>query len=188
MQQYQQEHQQRAARIEELLQEVSMFKDAQARSITEELVQLLLDLYGEGLARMLKLTQRASTTGEALVERFTQDELLASLLLLHGLHPLDIETRVHQALEKVRTTPTARNSTVELLEMEEGRIRVRLNGTHGCHSCHASSTSFSALVEQALHEAAPELEEILIEQDNQEPGTRIPVTFVPTRRQRDKTR
>src|SRR5437016_11715445 len=97
-----QEHNQRAARIETLVQEVAAFPDPHARATAEELVQALLDMYGEGLARMLELTAEMGASGLALIETFAGDDLLGSLFLLHGLHPLDIETRIARALVEVR--------------------------------------------------------------------------------------
>jgi hypothetical protein len=57
MQQDLQERQLRAERIEMLIQAVAEFPDPRARATTEELVQTLLDMYGEGLARILELTE-----------------------------------------------------------------------------------------------------------------------------------
>src|SRR5256712_13067666 len=102
MQQDLQEHQRRAARMEALIQEVATFPDPQARATTEELIQALLDMYGEGLARMLELTAQSEASGYALIETLASDDLLSSLFLLHGIHPIDIETRIVQALDEVR--------------------------------------------------------------------------------------
>ena len=89
-----QEHHRQAARIETLVQDVAEFSDPHARATAEELVQALLDMYGEGLARLLEITAETEASGLALIDTFASDELLSSLFLLHGLHPLDIETRV----------------------------------------------------------------------------------------------
>ena len=85
-----QEPQDRATRIETLLQEVASFSDARARATTEELVQALLDMYGEGLSRLLEITADSEVSGIALIDTFARDELLSSLFMLHGLHPLDL--------------------------------------------------------------------------------------------------
>src|SRR5690349_15366920 len=98
MQQEKQEHRQRAEHIESLLQTVAAFTDQQARATTEELVQALLDMYGEALTRILELTEQSTASGHALIEMFASDELLSSLLLLHNLHPVDIEKRIEYAL------------------------------------------------------------------------------------------
>lgn len=54
MQEGMQGHQHRAERIEVLLQEVSTFSDPHVSEVIEELVQSLLDMYGEGLKRLLR--------------------------------------------------------------------------------------------------------------------------------------
>src|SRR3974377_1552365 len=102
MQQDQREHQLRAERIEMLIQEITELPDARVRATVEELVQALLDMYGEGLSRILKLTAHSEASGNDLIKTFTKDDLLSSLLLLHDLHPEDIETRVDRALVEVR--------------------------------------------------------------------------------------
>src|SRR5947209_19739146 len=97
-----QEHHRQAARLETLIQEIAAFPDPQARATAEELVQALLGMYGEGLARLLEITAETEASGLALIDTFASDDLLSSLFLLHGLHPLDIETRIMQALYEVR--------------------------------------------------------------------------------------
>src|SRR5215216_5157152 len=91
----------RVARIETLLEEIESLKDPNARSKAAEVVGVLLELYGEGLARMMGVIARGEES-ERTFEAFAEDELISHLLLLHGLHPLDVETRVVRALEEVR--------------------------------------------------------------------------------------
>jgi hypothetical protein len=98
MQQDLQEHRQLAERIEALIQKVATFADPHARETTEELIQSLLEMYGEGLSRILEITTQTEASGLALIEVLSKDELVSSLFLLHGLHPIDIETRIAQAL------------------------------------------------------------------------------------------
>ena len=93
--------QERVARMETLLEEIEALKDPNARSKAAEVVGVLLDLYGDCLARMMEVVARGEER-ERNFEAFAQDELISHLLLLHGLHPLDVETRVVGALEEVR--------------------------------------------------------------------------------------
>src|SRR5689334_24817461 len=118
MQQELQDHQHRAERIEKLIQEVASFPDAHARAITEELIQTLLDMYGEGLAHILELTAQNEASGQDLIELFAHDELIGSLLLLHGLHPIDIETRIAKALVGIRSYLESNGGDVELVKVE----------------------------------------------------------------------
>ena len=48
------------ARIEELVQEIEALPDAKTRETAAELVQLLMEFYGQGLARMLAIAGNAA--------------------------------------------------------------------------------------------------------------------------------
>src|SRR5579863_5941939 len=76
--------------------------DPDARATAKELVQLLMDLNAAGLERMLEIVSQTGMAGEDILHRFTRDPLASSVLLLYGLHPVDLETRVRRALDKVR--------------------------------------------------------------------------------------
>lgn len=187
MQEDVQEHRQRAERIEALIQEVSAFPDPHARATTEELVQALLDMYGEALARMLDLTYESRATGSDLIEIFSQDDLLGSLFLLHELHPLAIETRIAQALVEVRPYMQSHGGNVELLRVEEGIAYLRLEGS--CHGCPASTITLKLAIEEAIYKAAPDLNGLQVEgvvEPPPVPGRTMPVTFVPRKRQKDE--
>src|SRR6185312_15891907 len=67
-----------------------------ARDRAEHLVREVSDLYGAALERMLTIA------GPVLADRLAADDLVASLLLVHGLHPHGIERRVAEALDRVR--------------------------------------------------------------------------------------
>ncbi|MBV9020101.1 MAG: NifU family protein [Chloroflexi bacterium] len=183
MQQDVQEHQRRAERIESLIQEVANFPDPHAREATEELLQALLDMYGEGLARVLEITEEKGDVGHALIASFASDDLLASLFLLHGLHPIDIETRLTQALDEVRPYLKSHGGNVELLRVEDGVAYLRLQGS--CHGCPSSAMTLKLAIEEAIHKAAPDLERLEVEGVTEPKPPAIPVSFVPSRRQKD---
>jgi Fe-S cluster biogenesis protein NfuA/nitrite reductase/ring-hydroxylating ferredoxin subunit len=130
------------ARVERLLE------DADERAA--ELVQALLDLYGEGLRRIVERVD-----GKALVE----DELVAHLLLLHDLHPVPVEDRVREALEGVRPYLESHGGDVELVGVdEEGVVRLRLHGS--CNGCPSSTMTLKLAIEDAIQRAAPEVARI----------------------------
>jgi Fe-S cluster biogenesis protein NfuA/nitrite reductase/ring-hydroxylating ferredoxin subunit len=129
------------ARVETLLEEVD--------ESGEELVQALLAMYGEGLRRIL---ERAD--GRALAE----DELVSHLLLLHDLHPVPVEERVRDALESVRPYLESHGGDVELVEVEEGVVRVRLHGS--CNGCPSSTMTLKLAIEDAIQRMAPEVERV----------------------------
>jgi len=111
-----------------------------------EAVQALVELYGEALARFVAGSDP------------TQDELLSHLLLVHDLHPVDVETRVRRALDDVRPYLGSHGGDVELVAVEEGVARVRLGGT--CNGCPSSSVTLRNAIEEAILQAAPELESV----------------------------
>jgi len=147
----------RVARMETLLGEIETLKDPNARSTAAEVVQVLLELYGEGLARMME-TIAEGEEGERAFEAFAEDELISHLLLLHGLHPLDLQTRVVRALEEVRPYLQSHGGNVELLGVEGGVARLRMRGS--CDGCPSSAMTLKLAIEEAVQKAAPDLEGI----------------------------
>jgi Fe-S cluster biogenesis protein NfuA/nitrite reductase/ring-hydroxylating ferredoxin subunit len=186
MQRDQQEHLRRAERIEMLLQEVTKLSDTHARATVEELVQALLDMYGEGLAHILELTAQSGALGNTLIETFTRDDLLSSLFLLHELHPEDVETRVARALVEVRPYLKSHGGNVELVRVDNGVAYLRLEGS--CHGCPSSTITLKLAIEEAIYKAAPDLVELQVEGvTDPPPPPGIPVTFVPPRRHKNTT-
>jgi Fe-S cluster biogenesis protein NfuA len=119
-----------------------------------ELVQALVDLYGEGLARIV-------AHDPACIAGVADDELVSHLLLLHGLHPLPLEERVRGALDDVRPYLAQHGGDVELLGVEEGVARLRLQGS--CNGCPSSTATLRHAIEDAIQRVAPDIEEIRAE-------------------------
>lgn len=185
MQQNLQEHQQRAERIEALIEAVSQFPDPQARATTEELLQTLLDMYGEALARILALATQAES-GQTLLASLANDDLISSLLLLHGLHPTSLEERITQALQEVQPYLQSHGGNVELLRVEDGVAYLRLEGS--CNGCAASTMTLKRHIEEAIYRVAPDLDDLKVEgvvEPARSGGQAMPVTFVPRKRQQN---
>jgi Fe-S cluster biogenesis protein NfuA/nitrite reductase/ring-hydroxylating ferredoxin subunit len=144
-------------RVEALLDDVERLPDPRARETATELVQALLELYGEGLARLVDHLAERDADG-ALAEALAGDELVAHLLLLHGLHPVPLEARVRGALEEVSPYLESHGGGVELLGIEDGVVRVRLAGS--CDGCPSSAMTLKLAIEDAVHAAAPDVERI----------------------------
>jgi Fe-S cluster biogenesis protein NfuA/nitrite reductase/ring-hydroxylating ferredoxin subunit len=149
--------QERVARMETLLGEIETLDDPSARSKAAEVVGVLLDLYGEGLARMMEVVAEGEDREKAF-DAFAGDELVSHLLLLHGLHPLDLETRVAGALEEVRPYLQSHGGNVELMGIEGGVARLRLEGS--CNGCPSSTMTLKLAIEEAIQNAAPDLDGI----------------------------
>jgi Fe-S cluster biogenesis protein NfuA/nitrite reductase/ring-hydroxylating ferredoxin subunit len=181
-----QEHQHLAARIEELVEQVAAFADPRARATAEELVQALLQMYGEGLARLLEITAQTEAAGLTLIDTFASDDLLSSLFLLHGLHPIAIETRVILALDEVRPYLKSHGGNVEFIKVEDGVAYMRLEGS--CHGCPGSTVTLKSAIEDAIYKAAPDLDGLEVEGVTDPPARPgVPITFVPPRRHKETT-
>jgi Fe-S cluster biogenesis protein NfuA len=151
----------RLRRMEGLLQEVEQFKDPHARAKSKEAVQVLLDLHGAGLERILERIAATSEAGLALIDSLAKDDLISNLLLLYGLHPVDLETRVRAALEKVRPYLHSHGGNVELLGIPDGVVHLRLQGS--CHGCPSSAMTLKSTIEEAIMEMAPDAAGIEVE-------------------------
>lgn len=166
----------RMQRIEGLIQEMETYPDPAAQALSREIVQALLELHGAGLAKMLERTDQAGAAGVALRQAFAGDPLIGSLLLLHGLHPDDLESRVRRALDRVRPYLQSHGGNVALLAVAEGAVRLRLEGS--CKSCPSSVQTIKQTIEEAVYEAAPDVTQIEIEQTEPQPGEPN-TTFIP---------
>jgi Fe-S cluster biogenesis protein NfuA/nitrite reductase/ring-hydroxylating ferredoxin subunit len=147
-------------RIEALLQEFGAVADPRVRANAEELVRLLMELYGSALARILEVIDDTASADE-IFDRIAADDLVASLLVLHGLHPLNIETRIARALDRVRPYLGSHGGDVKLLGVREGVVHLRLEGS--CHGCPSSTVTMKLAIEKAIEEAAPEVIRIEVE-------------------------
>ena len=149
------EFQQRIQKIEALVHRIESLVDIEARTSALELFQSIMDLHGAGLERMLRIAFDAGGPGRAIIDKFSGDGLVSSLLLLYGLHPLDFETRVMQALDKVRPYLQSHGGNVSLLEIRDGAVRLKLEGS--CHGCGSSAETLKQMIEQAIYDAAPDI-------------------------------
>lgn len=155
-------------RIEALLDAASTSGPV-ARERAEDLVRELADLYGAGLERVLEVLRDAGRLDDAALGALAADDLVASLLLVHGLHPHDVTRRVSDALDSVRPYLGSHGGDVELLGVEPGGVvRLRLLGS--CQSCPSSSVTLTLAVETAVQAAAPETTAIQVETDARDAG------------------
>jgi len=165
--------QQRLASIEELVHQIEAAADPALRSTAQELVQTVMDLHGAALERMIELTRGMGDAGENLIQKLGRDELVSSLLVLYGLHPQDLETRLAQALDKASSRLRARGGEVELLSIQDGAVRLRLRLQANGHGCGSTAQALKEEVEAAVYQAAPDITSLVIEGAEEKPG------FVP---------
>jgi Fe-S cluster biogenesis protein NfuA/nitrite reductase/ring-hydroxylating ferredoxin subunit len=150
--------------VEALLGEVESLPDPAARDKALEVVQALVELYGEGLGRIAAGLGAVGGLPTAVVE----DELVTHLLLLHDLHPVPVHERVLSALAEVRPYLESHGGDVELAGVEDGVVRLRLQGS--CSGCPSSTMTLKLAIEEAIHKAAPDVESIEAEGVAEPPG------------------
>jgi Fe-S cluster biogenesis protein NfuA len=147
--------QQMARRLQELIEQIQNQPNPSARALLQDCLQSLLTFYGEGLGRILQCVQGAGSDGQKIMEQLLKEKAISALLLIHGLHPLDLETRLRSALDSVRPYMRSHGGNVELLTLENDFARLRLEGT--CKSCPSSTVTLEFAVRRAIEEACPDL-------------------------------
>ena len=134
-------------RIEELLG-ILRSASADAAAAAEELVRLLLGLYGDGLSHIMDALAAEGEAGGAVRDRLLADPVVESLLLLHDLHPLDVDARIQRALDRVRPYLGSHAGGVEYLGVgADGVARLRLEGS--CHGCPSSTVTVQLAIQGA---------------------------------------
>ena len=146
----------RILQIEALIQKIESSADPRMQTEIRELVEAILDFHAKGLGKILDLIRVAGPQGDAAMQAFAQDDLVASLLLLYGLHPEEFETRVRRAVDR---TP---NLVLTGLSHNVVRVRVTRPGSLS-----------REMVEETIYAAAPETAAIEID------GLASTASFVP---------
>jgi hypothetical protein len=144
--------------IEDLIREIESAGDPALLSKAKQLTQVVMDLHGAGLDRILELARASGEAGRDLVNRLGQDNLVSSLLVLHGIHPLSFDDRVRKGVESVRL----RGSDVEILSIEGGAVRLRAQPSN-------SKADTRAIIEESLYRTAPDIATLAIEGLNDRP-------------------
>lgn len=143
--------QERMQRIGSIVEQLESAADPHVRALARELVESLMAVHGAGLEYILKSIE----AGDATVAKLAEDKLVGSLLLLYGLHPENVSTRVHRAVEKMRTFLETHGAKAKVASIgEDGAVTVHLEvGSKGCGSTEAAVRS---ALESALQDAAPD--------------------------------
>src|ERR1700733_13325750 len=148
-------------RVEELQAALETCGESVPRGLAEELVSAVAQMYGAGLEQIVGSVSEAGPQGEQIAASLLDDPLVATLLLIHDLHPVSLEQRVQQALGSDRPYMESHGGNVELLSLEHGVARIHLRGS--CSDCSASSVTLELAIKQALEEAGPDLEGLEVE-------------------------
>jgi len=158
--------QQVSARVDELLGTLKSGGFGAAAPAAEELVALLVSLYGDGLSQIVTILAEAGPDsvcehGPAMLSKLAEDPLVEGLLLLHDLHPLGIDARIQRALDEVRPYLGSHAGGVQYLGVTDGVARLRLEGS--CHGCPSSTVTVQLAITSAVRDAAPEVTDVVVE-------------------------
>jgi Fe-S cluster biogenesis protein NfuA/nitrite reductase/ring-hydroxylating ferredoxin subunit len=137
------------ARVQALTEQAEALADPSARETADALAGAIVQLYGEGLERIFAALE------PEVRARLAEDGVVASLMLMHGLYPVPLEQRVQEALDSVRPYMESHGGDVDLLGVEDGIARLRMQGS--CSGCGASQATLELAIERALEAEAPDL-------------------------------
>lgn len=151
----------RVARIEALTEGLGRHPDEDVAQGVRELVGCLLDLQERALLRILTLCGGLGTVGDTVADRMQADPLLASLLVLHDLHPLTLRERVEAAIESMRPYLGSHGGDAEVVDItDDGVLELRLKGS--CDGCPSSRVTVRLGIEEAVMAAAPEIRRVVV--------------------------
>jgi Fe-S cluster biogenesis protein NfuA len=156
------EVEQRAKSIEALISTLEASADPALKSTAQELVQVLMELHAACLERMLEMLRETGDLGKDVVRRFGKDELARSVLILHGLHPENIDTRVKEALEDTKGFLKKHDAIAEVISVDETGI-VTVHFQVQSRGCGSGAGLVKQKLEAVLEEAAPDATRIVIE-------------------------
>ncbi len=149
------EFQEQVRQLGKLITQFDQMPDGPPKTACKELVQLLMDVHGAGLDRIMEIVFESEGPGPVIIDKLGNDAVTSSLLLLYSLHPQGLETRVQQAVERMRPRLRKLSCSVDLAGIAEGAVHVRV--TAAAHGCGSSSKDIQAIVEEGIYELAPDV-------------------------------
>jgi Fe-S cluster biogenesis protein NfuA len=153
------ELQARSAAIEQQAALIERCADPATRAAALDLLRSVMDLHKSALQRMLAILQEAGQAGgDAIIDRLARDPLVDSVLVLHDLHPDDLETRVLRALEELQPKLRRYGAEARLISVADDVIRAALEAPTGCGS---PLDTLKTAIEEALLSAAPDAEIVI---------------------------
>ncbi len=148
-------------RIQELVEKIGRLHDPASQKMLQECLESVLSFYGHGLARILEVVEESGIDDNKVLDALINDPGVRGLLLIHGLHPVPLETRLGDALNKVRPYMESHGGDVELISLEDDYAKLRLQGH--CKTCPSSTVTLELAVRAAIEEACPDLQGFEVE-------------------------
>ena len=168
--------------IQQLIEEIEEWPDKGAQELMNECLQEVLKFYGLSIGGMMSIIGKSANGASTQVYNdLITDNVVSNLLLIHDLHPLDLKTRLYQALEKVKPYMDSHGGSVEIVSLENNVAHLKLSGS--CKGCPSSSSTLELGIRQAVEELCPDLVGLEVEgivapdqikhQPKVEPGWRV---------------
>jgi Fe-S cluster biogenesis protein NfuA/nitrite reductase/ring-hydroxylating ferredoxin subunit len=142
-------------RLQKLLAQVEALPYPGAKELIQDCMESVLGFYGAALKRILQVVSEDGSEGRKVFRNLIRDDVVKGVLLIHDLHPLNLEARLLEALDKVRPYLKSHGGNVELISLENNVARLRLQGT--CQSCASSSVTLELAIRHAIEQACPDL-------------------------------
>ena len=149
-----------SARIDDLIKRIEFIADPAVRANVVTLVQSLMDLHQRGFSRIAELLQ-GEERGNQIMQALASDELVGGLLVLYGVHPEGLGSRIKRAVAKAAREFAPSKNTVELMGVDEGIVRIRLRTTAG--GCSGGNSDIEQAIREAVCSEAPDVDHIEIE-------------------------
>jgi Fe-S cluster biogenesis protein NfuA len=149
------EFREQVRQLGKLVAQFDELPDGATKTAARDLVQLLMDVHGRGLERVMEIVFDSGDSGPKIIDKLGQDSIVGNLLLLYSLHPDGLEARIQSALDRIRPRLRKLACTIELESVQEGTVQVRL-ATSG-HSCGSSTKDLRSIVEDGMFEFAPDV-------------------------------
>jgi len=136
--------------IEEMLGDLRANVDPETWAQVEGVLGRLVRLYGVGLQRALEHARASGADATGFDAALTADDLLGSLLVLHGLHPLSTEERVERLASTLPERLGVPAESLVLVWLGDNRVRL----------LSALGEEADAALRRAFENVAPELTSI----------------------------
>ena len=134
-----------------------------------ELDTLVQTLERDGDERALMLLELVDAIHRPALQLIVSGQLehpiAQAILAMYNLVTVDDRVQVEEALDEIRSYVESHGGELELLEVEDGVVHVRMSGA--CHGCAGSAITLRRGIEQTLRERYPRFREVVAQEPEQ---------------------
>lgn len=165
-----------ALRLDSLVQSFEQHPIEGVRQQALEMLGLVDALHREGMNRIAELLWTGSP---AVLEKALNDPAINILLQLYDLAPGEPEPieQAVMALAQVRPYIESHGGAVDILDVVEGIVHLRLSGA--CQGCAGSAMTLKRGIEAALREGFPGFQGIEVHEPVDLAQRKLPSNFIP---------